>query len=559
MAGQSLVTVSGVPAILQLVPSVALAKPIFHDVTLRDGNQALRKPWNQRQKEIIFNLQQALGIPRVELGYPGASEMDFECVANLAMQASSTMVVGALARTTERDIRSAIEAFNQTLVATPMIHTFVGMSPYHMEHVLHKTPAEVRLMALEAVKQARSGLGERGLIQFSPEHFGDCLENLDWVIEVFHELVSAGVNIFNLPNTVERYRPAIFVAMVDKVRQALPPSVTVSVHCHNDLGMGTASTVESYFVGAQQLEVTLNGLGERSGNANLYEAATALHCNGVAVDLNFEQFYEAAIKVAELSGVAIPEKAPLIGSDCLMQRSGIHQHGAVQTFGRAKGAYRPIDPAFVGRANDEELEFTSQSGYTAVHKIIMETGRNILPDEARLLQPALKLVSEERGALTPEELAEAFDAFKRLQTHKLGLVQADINAVVRDAIGLRGKLTWECVHAVALAGSPVPTATVILTNDGVQLEPQCATGDGPVDAVYRAICRSTKLPVSVEDYQITNVTSGADAQAKATCVLSLGGKQCQGEGVHTDTVMASVRAYMQALNRLARGETNGVH
>jgi len=534
-----------VPVGLVLPAVTELAAPFFNDVTLRDGNQALRRPWSPEEKEIIFGFLTRLRVQAVEVGYPGASEMDFQCVSGLASIAPKGMVIGALARTHEVDIVAAIKALQYVKEATPMLHTFIGMSPFHMENVLKKPPAEIRRMAVEAVRMAREGIGRRGHIEFSPEHFGDCVENLDWVIDCFLEIVEAGADVINLPNTVERYRPGVFVAMVGRVRRALPKAVWVSVHCHNDLGMGTATTVESYFAGAQQLEVTLNGLGERAGNTSIFQVATSLHCCGVEVDINFDQIYETAIQVAEMAHVPIHEKDPLIGSDVLMQRSGIHQHGAIQTFGRAKGAYRSVD-----------LEFTSQSGYTAVHKIVMDAGHPITKDEARLLQPALKLVSEDRGALGPEELVVAYLAFKGLQ--KTEIVQEDVNAVVRDAIGLRGKLTWVCRLAYAVAGTDVPTATVVLINDGRELPPQAATGDGPVDAVYKAIGQSTGLEVLVEDYQIRNVTSGADAQAQIVCVLSMDKRRCAGEGVHTDTVTASVKAYMQALNRLVRGETNGV-
>jgi len=322
--------------------------------------------------------------------------------------------------------------------------------------------------------------------------------------------------------------------------------------------MATATTIESYFVGAQQFEVTLNGLGERAGNCNLYEAALALECNGVKTGLKLRRFYEIAIKVAGLSGVPIPEKAPLIGSDCLMQRSGIHQHGAVQTFKRAKGAYRAFDPSVIGRAKDEELQFTSQSGTAAVESIIRETGRDISKEDARMLQPALKLVSEGRGVLTPQDLACAYDALKTLQTHKSDLSQEDVNAVVRDAIGLLGEHIWQCRHVCALAGVAVPTASVVLVFQGQELPAVSAIGNGPVDAVYQAISKATGLDVCVGDYRINNVSGGTNAQALASCTLTLKGKQCAGKGVDTDTVMASVKAYMQALNRLARGENNGI-
>ena len=263
--------------------------PFFYDITLRDGNQSLKKPWNTNEKEIIFNHLVELGIQGVEVGFAAASEMDFEACSKLAQIAPDNVVISALARCVENDIIKAADSIKAA--EKQRVHTFIAMSPFNMEYVLNKSPQEVRKQAIEGVAFARKIMGKKGEVQFSVEHFGDCHENIDFVIDTLKEVVKAGANVINLPNTVERVRPKKFVDLVEKVYNALPKDIIIAVHNHNDLGMATATTVESYFAGAIQLECALNGLGERAGNTNLYEVAIALHNSGINVPLNLEKIY----------------------------------------------------------------------------------------------------------------------------------------------------------------------------------------------------------------------------------------------------------------------------
>ena len=250
-------------------------QPFFYDITLRDGNQSLKKPWNTFEKEIIFNHLIELGVQGVEAGFAAASEMDYEACSRLAEIAPDNVVISALARCVQSDILKAAQSIEKA--KKKRIHTFIAMSPFNMQYVLNKSPQEVRKQAIEAVSYAKSLMGNDGEVQFSIEHFGDCHENIDFVIDSLQEIVKAGATIINLPNTVERTRPRKFVDIVEKVYNALPKDIIISVHNHNDLGMATATTVESYFAGAIQLECALNGLGERAGNTNMYEVAVALH------------------------------------------------------------------------------------------------------------------------------------------------------------------------------------------------------------------------------------------------------------------------------------------
>ncbi len=380
-------------------------QPFFFDITLRDGNQSLKKPWNLSEKELIFNNLIELGVQAVEVGFAAASDMDFQAVNHLATIAPENMVICSLARTVENDILRAVEALKPA--KKPRVHTFITLSPFHMHYVLNKNPMDVRKIAIEAVEFAKRTICN-GEVQFSVEHFGDCGENLDFVIDTLKEIVKAGATTINLPNTVERTRPKTFVDMVERVYNELPKDIAIAVHNHNDLGMATATTVESYFAGAIQLECCLNGLGERAGNTNFYEVAVALHNSGVEVPLNLSKIYETALIVADMSKTPIFEKAPLIGPDALAHRSGIHQDGAIKTKDMEKGAYRPIHPNLIGRKDGEEIGFTSQSGKTAIFEIITNAGYPITIQEAIRLTPIIKEAAERVGELPTRNIIDIY-------------------------------------------------------------------------------------------------------------------------------------------------------
>lgn len=340
------------------------------------------------------------------------------------------------------------------------------MSPFNMEHVLNKRPEEVRKLALEAVTFAKSLVGHKGDVEFSVEHFGDCIENLDWVVSALKDVVKAGATTINLPNTVERYRVKTYVHMVEKVYNELPKDIAISVHCHNDLGMATAATVESYFAGAVQLECALNGLGERAGNTNMYEVAIALHNSGIQTGLQLNKIYETALVISEMANVPIYEKAPLIGPDALAHRSGIHQDGAVKTKNMEKGAYRAIHPSLIGRSDDEKIGFTSQSGKTAVFEIVSGAGFPITMQEAVRITPIIKEQAEQVGELSDEQLIEIYKkevfepvgAFKLLDFEKISDGLFKLSFVYDDKsyelTGNGNGPVAACLQALELAGFP---------------------------------------------------------------------------------------------------------
>lgn len=506
-------------------------RPFFYDVTLRDGNQALRHPWNLHEKEKVFRQLLKLGVQGIEAGYAGASEMDFLAVEHLARAAPEGVVFSSLARAVPRDIERAAAAVRPA--PRPRIHTFIGLSPFAMENVLRMPPEKVAQKAVEAVALCKDVLEGRGDVQFSAEHFGDSRENLDFVIETFHRVVEAGATVINLPNTVERYRPMIFVDMVRKVVEALPKHVTVAVHTHNDLGMATATTVESFFAGATQLECALNGLGERAGNTNLYEVAVAIHNCGVEYPLNLGEIYETALQMAEWSRVPLYEKAPLIGPDVVAHRSGIHQDGAAKTKGMKKGAYRAVEGDLIGRGESDRVLFTSQSGKAAVHEIVKALGLPITMEEAAVLQPVLKNMSEARGELSNAEIAEAYE---------------------EALLGAAGPLEFLAVHV-----APDEKEFRFDVRWKGEERTLIGKGTGPVDACMRAVETIGQRFHLVEYSQQAVDAEHLDAAAFALSEIKLQRKGADGEpegpvvigrGKDSDTIKANVKALFNGMNRL---------
>lgn len=504
-------------------------QPFFYDITLRDGNQSLKKPWNLNEKEFIFKKLVDFGVQAIEAGFPAASEMDFDSVKKLSEIAPENVVISGLARAVEHDIKKAVEAIY--MCSKPRLHTFIAMSPFNMKYVLNKRPDEVRKTAVEAVKFAKNTLlsaNKNGEIQFSVEHFGDCSENLPYVIDTLKEVVEVGATVINLPNTVERTRIKTFVDMVSQVYEALPEDIMIAVHCHNDLGMATAATVESYFAGATQLECCLNGLGERAGNTNMYEVAVALHNSGVDVPLNLGEIYELALVVSDMAKVPIAEKAPLIGPEALAHRSGIHQDGAVKTKDMEKGAYRPIHPTLIGRKDDEKIGFTSQSGKTAVFEIISDAGYPITIQEAVRITPIVKEAAEKVGELPARNIIDIY-------FNEVFNVKGDFRLVAFEKLAEK-MFNLKFFHKT-------------------EFFDMNAEGNGPVDACLSALKQAgypQKL-VDYEQYALDGEIFGSGAVAMTVIHFEdLDGKIVLARGKDESTLKANVKAIFNGLNLMKK-------
>ena len=380
------------------------SQPVFYDTTLRDGNQSLKRPWNPQEKLVVFKELLDLGVKVIEIGFPASSQMDFDSCKYLVQNAPNDVILSVLARAIPEDIMLASQALQGA--ANPRIHIFAPINSEGLQYILHKSLTEVAEIAIQAIKQAKFLLPPNGQVEFSVEHFGDCRENLTDIIQVLIQAVQAGANVINLPNTVERTHPLAFVEMVKQVKAAIGDTAQLSVHCHNDLGMATATTVESFFAGATQMETTINGLGERCGNSNMFEVALALYNSGVNVPLNMKHFYQTAQIASQLSGIPIWEKAPLMGRDCFLHRSGIHQNGATKTKALAKGLYIPYRPELIGRQDGETFEFTSQSGKAALQFLCSEVGISLSPEQLANLMPKAKHLAEQKGELSLTDVSQ---------------------------------------------------------------------------------------------------------------------------------------------------------
>lgn len=371
-------------------------KPLFYDLTLREGTQVLKHSWNIEQKECVFLQLLKLGVQVIEIGFSGSNEADFEACRHLASIAPPEVIVSGLARAKEQDILMIAEALKKA--SRTRIHVFISFSPFHMRNVLKKTPEEVRKTAVEAVDFARGLLGENQEVQFSVEHFGDCAENLPFVIDALQDVVAAGATIINLSNTVERTRPLQFVGMMKTVFENLP-GVTPSVYCHNDLGMGTATAVESFFAGASQLECSLNGLGNPTGSASLCDVAMSLYNCGVQVPLDMSALYETARMLAGTERLPLHDERTLPGYDRPVSRGRIHQDGTGKACGKGKGAVRSVAPSLMGGGGVGHPVFTSQSGKMAIYDMIRQAGYAITVEDALRIFPAARKKADEMGGL----------------------------------------------------------------------------------------------------------------------------------------------------------------
>ncbi|MBR1618061.1 2-isopropylmalate synthase [bacterium] len=501
--------------------------PFFYDITLRDGNQSLKKPWNLKEKLIVFENIVNLGINAVEIGFPASSQADFEACRILADKADDKTTVSVLARAHKGDIDKALLALEHA--KKPRIHTFITLSPFHMENVLNKKPEVVAQSAIDAVEYTAFNLfklNKNADIEFSVEHFGDCYDNLDFVIEVLKEIENKGATTINLPNTVERYRPRRILDMIKKVKNALKSTTTISVHNHNDLGMATATTVEAYFEGARQLECCLNGLGERTGNTDFYQVAVALYNSGVDVNINLSKIYETALTISAMSHVKIYEKAPLIGSEALAHRSGIHQDGAIKTKLMEFGAYRPINPVLIGRFDDEKIGFTSQSGKTAIYDIINALKYPITIQESIYLTSFAKQKAQDKGELSPDEIL-------KLYFDKICNIEGDFELI---------------------SFKPIEKGIFdLFFNYKGERKEVIGEGNGPIDACLNGLKKcGYELRLShYKQYSLDGDTHGSSARAmSAISVYDKDNNEIIGRAIHTSVVQANVMAIFNALNQI---------
>ncbi|HET9121907.1 MAG TPA: 2-isopropylmalate synthase [Acidiferrobacteraceae bacterium] len=494
---------------------------IIFDTTLRDGEQSPGASMTRDEKVRIARTLERMRVDVIEAGFPIASVDDFEAVRAVAEAVRESRVC-ALARAVTRDIDRAGEAIR--LAAAPRIHTFIATSPIHMRDKLRMQPDDVLRQAVEAVTHARHYTDD---VEFSPEDAGR--SDPDFLCRVLEAVIRAGARTVNIPDTVGYNLPHQFGALIASLMARVPNSdqAVFSVHCHNDLGLAVANSLAAVLAGARQVECTINGLGERAGNAALEEIVMAVRTRRDLFScdsrLDATQIVGASRLVSSITGFPIQPNKAIVGANAFAHESGIHQDGVI----KQRETYE------IMRAEDV--------GWTA-NRIVLgkHSGRNAL--RARATELGIEFASE-------EAFQRVFVRFKDLADKKHEIFDEDLQALVADEQGSAAEsVVLETLEAHSHTGHR-PRATVVLTVGGVRCE-GAAEGSGPVDAAFRAVEQVIGSGSVLQLYSVSNITSGTDAQGEVTVRLERDGRMVQGHGADTDIVVASVKAYLNALNRV---------
>jgi 2-isopropylmalate synthase len=493
---------------------------LIFDTTLRDGEQSPGASMNLEEKLRIAAILEELGVDVIEAGFPIASNGDFEAVREIARVIRKSGVAG-LARAARKDIDRAWEALQGA--ASPRIHTFISTSPLHMKFKLQMEPEQVHQAIVDSVSYARNLCDD---VEWSPED-GSRTEP-DFLCRCVETAIKSGAGTINIPDTVGYAVPDEFAALIGMLMNRVPniDKAVISVHCHNDLGLAVANSLAAVKAGARQVECTINGLGERAGNAALEEVVMALRTRNDAMPfttgINTEVITRASRLVSTITGFAVQPNKAIVGANAFAHESGIHQDGML----KHAGTYEIMTPESVG-LNRSTLVMGKHSGRHAFREKLKELGFD-LGDNA---------------------LQDAFRRFKDLADKKKDIYDEDIVALVDDEV-VRSNERIRFVSLQVIAGSKGPQrADLELEIDG-KVAATTATGDGPVDATFKAIKQLFPHQVRLQLYQVHAVTEGTDAQAEVTVRLEENGKTVNGQGADTDTLVASCRAYLHALNKL---------
>jgi 2-isopropylmalate synthase len=503
-------------------------KVIIFDATLRDAEQTPGASLTVPEKLEIAHQLARLNVDVIEAGFPVSSNEDFEAVRRIGQEVEGPIICG-LARAVPGDINRAGQALKDA--PRPRIHTFIGTSEIHLKGQLRKNREEVLKMAVAAVQQARS-YGQD--VEFSP--MDAARTDPVYLHEVIEATIAAGATTINIPDTVGYAVPEQFGALIKNILEKVPNSrqAIISVHCHDDLGMAVINTLTALKTGARQAECTINGLGERAGNASLEEVVMALRTRqdyfGLETGIATREIVPTSRLVSRLMGIVVPPNKAVVGANAFAHSSGIHQDGVLKD----RSTFEIMDPKDVG-LEETEIVLTARSGRHALRHRLEELGYK----------------------LSKEELDKAYERFVELADKKKEVFDEDLIAIAGDQMRhVQEKYRLEYLHTVSGTGT-VPSATVRLCVEGKAVQ-ESAWGDGPVDAAYTAIDLATQTKAKVEEYAIRAVTSGSQALGEVTLRVSANGRTVKGRGISTDVIEASARAYVDALNRLAlRAEKHG--
>jgi 2-isopropylmalate synthase len=491
------------------------------DTTLRDGEQSPGCSMNLQEKLSLSRQLERLGVDVIEAGFPIASDGDFEAVRAIAKELKETIVCG-LARTGKLDIDRAAQAVEPAW--KPRIHCFIATSDIHLEHKLRMSRAQVLEEVDRSVRQARTFVDD---VEFSAEDA--TRSDPDYLVEVFSAAAAAGATTLNVPDTVGYTTPREYGALIAFLRERVEGAsdVIFSVHCHNDLGLAVANSLAAIRAGARQVECTVNGIGERAGNTSLEEVVMALavrsdEFEGIGIGVNTHEIYSSSRLLSSVTGVQVQPNKAIVGDNAFAHEAGIHQDGVL----KAAITYEIMTPESIGRASNE-LVLGKHSGRHAFRDRLQELG----------------------FAIEGDEFQRAFRRFKSLADAKKVIYNEDLEAIVSDSVQREDdRFGFESLVLTCGSGQS-PNARVRLEKEGEVLERE-ATGVGPVDAIFRAICELTETASELIQYQVHAVTAGLDAQGEVSVTIEEEGRRVIGNGIHEDVMVASAKAYVNALNKL---------
>jgi 2-isopropylmalate synthase len=518
------------------------------DTTLRDGEQSPGATMTSSEKLEVAKTLSRLGVDVIEAGFAAASDDDLRAVKTIAEAVGVTGVEGrpvpeppticSLARAHKSDIDKAAEAVAPA--KRGRIHTFIATSPIHREHKLRMSKAEVLAKITEMVSYARSFCDD---VEFSPEDAGRT--EMEFLYEALQAAIEAGANTLNIPDTVGYTIPVEFGERIAMLRQNVPgiDSAVISVHCHDDLGMAVANSLSAVVNGARQVEVAVNGIGERAGNASLEEVVMALHVRrdlfGIGTHVDTTQLTRASRLVSKVTGMVVQPNKAIVGANAFAHEAGIHQDGML----KHEETYEIMRPETVG-AGTTQLILGKHSGRHAFANRLTELGYSVSGDG----------------------LNKAFARFKKLADKKKHITDADLLALLSDEL-YQPKEFWRLDAIQVGCGTGMPTATVKLTGPDGQTQTSAEVGTGPVDAAYKAIQNLVHVPCSLLEYTVQSVTEGIDALGEVSVRVSTDDNDAppekinpqyehsrarvfHGHGAHTDVIVASAKAYIAAINRI---------
>lgn len=490
------------------------------DTTLRDGEQSPGATMNVAEKIRVAEQLEKLNVDIIEAGFPISSEGDFEAVKAIAKTIRRSQVV-ALARPDRADIKRAWEAVRHAKF--PKIHIFIATSDIHLKHKLRMTREQVLREAVKAVKYTKTFCEE---VEFSAEDA--TRTGIEFLCPLLSKVVEAGATTINIPDTVGYAIPSEFGKLIRNIQQKVKgiEKVTLSVHCHNDLGLAVANSLAAIQNGARQVECTINGIGERAGNTSLEEVVMALRTRSDLLRfytrINPKRIYTTSRLVSKITGMVVQPNKAVVGANAFAHESGIHQDGVL----KEKTTYEIMTPESVGIPKSS-IVLGKLSGRHAFRERLRELGYR----------------------LSEEDLQNAFNRFKQLADKKRQIYNEDIESIVVEEI-LRMPRRFKLVYINVIAGNvTVPTATVQIEVDG-QLMQEAGFGDGPVDATFKTIKKITHTKSKLLQFAINAITSGTEAQGEVTVKLEEKGNTVIGQGADTDVIVASAKAYINALNRM---------